>query len=68
MTRERTMVTPTWTELLGIKLEPDRLEEDLRAYADILEALRSLRELDLTDVHPAVVFDPTAPYGEGELP
>ena len=36
MTRERTMVAPTWAELLGIKIEPDRLEGGLRRYGGIL--------------------------------
>lgn len=49
---------------LGLDLAPDRLEEVLKAYGDILGEIKKLRGLDLTDVHPAVVFEPTAPYRE----
>ncbi len=51
-------------EILGLDLPAERLEEDLKAYADILVELRRLRALDLTDVHPAVVFDPAAGFAE----
>ncbi|HTT36137.1 MAG TPA: hypothetical protein VMH32_00560 [Burkholderiales bacterium] len=53
-----------YKDLLGIDLPLERLQHDLAAYRDILEQIRKLRELDLTDVHPAVVFEPTAPYRE----
>ncbi len=46
----------------GLDLPPDRLKEVLKAYGDILAQIEKLRGLDLTDVHPAVVFEPTAPY------
>ncbi len=59
---------PSWEDLLGIDLPEERLAGNLRAYREILDALRKLRGLDLTGVHPAVTFDPTAPYEEGELP
>lgn len=49
-------------DVLGIELPPERLEENLAAFARILEEIQKLRELDLTDVHPSIVFDPTAPY------
>ena len=51
-----------YKELLGLDLPPERLSEVLAAYGDILAEIRKLRTLDLTDVHPAVVFEPTAPY------
>ena len=47
---------------LGIDLPPERLAENLAAFARILEEIGKLRKLDLTDIHPSVVFDPTAPY------
>ncbi|HLI11709.1 MAG TPA: hypothetical protein VKY65_08935 [Alphaproteobacteria bacterium] len=47
-----------YTDILGIDLPPERLAENLRSFGDILRALRKLRALDLTEVHPAVVFDP----------
>jgi hypothetical protein len=49
-------------DVLGIDLPPERLAEDLAAFARILEEIGKLRELDLTDIHPSIVFDPTAPY------
>jgi len=36
--------------------------ENLAAYRGILDEIVKLRMLDLTDIHPAVVFDPTLPY------
>jgi hypothetical protein len=49
-------------EVFGIGPEGERLGENLAAYRVILEELKKLRSLDLTDIHPAVVFDPTLPY------
>jgi len=51
-----------YKELFGLDLDPERLKEVLGAYGDILVQIEKLRGLDLTDVHPAVVFEPTAPY------
>lgn len=51
-----------YKDILGLDLTPERLEENLQAFADILQALNKLRELDLTEVHPAVLFDPTSGY------
>ena len=49
-------------DVLGIDLPDERHAENLAAFARILEEIAKLRALDLTDVHPCVVFDPTAPY------
>ncbi len=49
-------------DLFGLDLPPERLQEVLAAYADILGEIDKLRALDLSDVHPAIVFEPTAPY------
>ena len=54
--------TDLFAELLGLELPPERLREVLAAYGDILAEIRRLRSLDLTDVHPAIVFEPGAPY------
>lgn len=51
-----------YVDLFGLDLPPERLQEVLAAYADILGEIDKLRALDLTDVHPAIVFEPTAPY------
>ena len=49
-------------DVLGIDLPPERLAENLATFARILEEIRKLRTLDLTDIHPSIVFDPTVPY------
>jgi hypothetical protein len=51
-----------YERILGLDLPPERLQEILASYAVILESIRRLRDLDLTDVHPAVIFEPSAPY------
>jgi hypothetical protein len=56
-----------YRDILGIDLPSERLTENLRLYAEILRELKKLRGLDLTEVHPAIVFDPTLGYDdEGE--
>lgn len=49
-----------WRDILGIDVPVRRLQELTVAYADILAAIRTLRELDLGDVHPAVIFHPVS--------
>lgn len=49
-------------KLSGTPLDNDRLQAVLAAYAPILEEIARLRTLDLRDVHPAVIYEPTAPY------
>jgi hypothetical protein len=49
-------------EVLGIGPEGERLRENLAAYRVILKEIQKLRALDLSEIHPAVVFDPTLPY------
>jgi hypothetical protein len=51
-----------WLDLLGIGPERERLSENLAAYRGILDEIRKLRTLDLADIHPVVVFDPSLPY------
>lgn len=51
-----------WTEILGSDLDPVRREEVLSTFAGVLAEIEKLRALDLTDVHPCVIFEPTAPY------
>lgn len=52
-------------DLLGVDLPPERLASDLEAFRSILDEIRKLRALDLTDVHPAVIFEPTAAFRRG---
>ena len=49
-------------QLSGSPLETERMQAVLEAYAPILEEIARLRNLDLREVHPAVIYDPTAPY------
>jgi hypothetical protein len=51
-----------FTDLLGLMLTPERLQENLAAYRDILAEIHKLRTLDLTEIHPAIIFEPTAAY------
>ena len=53
-----------YKDILGVDFTPERLEENLQAFTDILQALNKLRELDLTEAHPAVVFNPAAGYDD----
>ena len=45
-------------EAFGLDLDSGRHVAVLAAFADIGKEIAKLRSLDLTDVHPAVVFDP----------
>jgi hypothetical protein len=54
-----------YKDLLGLDLPPERLLEVVTAYRDILAEVNKLRTLDLTDAHPAILFEPTAPYRAG---
>ena len=62
-TSEKPPLDP-YKDILGVDFTPERLDENLQAFEDILDAIRKLRELDLTDVHPAVIFDPADGYGD----
>ncbi len=57
-----------YRDILGVDFTPERLDDNVQAFEDILNAIRKLRELDLTDVNPAVVFDPADGYEDGEAP
>lgn len=47
-----------WPDVLGLDVSSARREELLALFATIGAEIRRLRSLDLTDVHPAVLFDP----------
>jgi len=61
------MTNPTdpYRDILGVDVTPERLDENLAAFDDIRREIVKLRQLDLTGVHPAIVFEPTAPYRKG---
>lgn len=48
--------------LTGTTVGPERLMEVVAAYEPILSEIAKLRELNLTEVHPAIIFEPTAVY------
>ena len=45
-------------DILGLDLPPEQREAELAVFRTIAEEIRKLRSLDLTEVHPAVVYDP----------
>jgi hypothetical protein len=45
-------------EALGIQLEKQRRSAVLAVFQPMAQEIAKLRSLDLTDVHPAVVFSP----------
>jgi hypothetical protein len=47
-------------DALGIELEAERRAAVLDAFQPIAREIAKLRSLDLTDVHPAIVFSPLA--------
>ena len=51
-------VPDLWTDILGIDVPPQRRAELLAAFATIGREIQRLRSLDLTDIHPAVIFRP----------
>ena len=65
METETTLAPPALALLqrvTGTPLAPERLEALLAAGAPILEEIARLRTVDLADLHPAVIFEPSAPY------
>ena len=53
-------------DILAISVDNARLQSNLAAFRDVLVEIEKLRRLDLTDVHPAVVFDPALPYAKSK--
>jgi hypothetical protein len=53
---------PPLQDIIGLDLPDAELARELEAFADIAAAIRRLRALDLTEVHPVVIYDPTLPY------
>jgi uncharacterized Ntn-hydrolase superfamily protein len=47
-------------EIIGLDFTEERMASNLAAFRPILAEIRKLRTLDLGDMHPAVIFDPTA--------
>lgn len=51
-------------EVVDLDLPDRELAEELAAFAEIAAAIRKLRTLDLTEVHPAVIYNPVLAYPE----
>ncbi len=51
-----------YRDILGVAFTSERLRENVSAFDDIRREIEKLRQLDLTDIHPAILFEPTAPY------
>ena len=49
-------------DVIGLRLEPARIAHLLAQFAPVLAEIEALRSLDLADIHPPVVFDPSLPY------
>jgi hypothetical protein len=47
---------------LGVEFAAQRVTHNLDTYAPILAEISKLRELDLSEVHPVVVFNPARAY------
>ena len=51
-----------YADILGVDLPASRVKENLEAFESIAAEIRKLRSLDLTVVHPPIVFDATVVY------
>ena len=49
-------------ELFGVTLDRERLDALIPELDGIFHEINKLRELDLSDEHPVVVFDPMTVY------
>ena len=49
-------------ELFGVSLDRARLEALIPELEGILHEIKKLREIDVAEEHPVVVFDPMAAY------
>jgi hypothetical protein len=58
MSNSAALMTEELAEAVGFDFDTDRRIAALAAFADIGKEIAKLRSLDLTDVHPAVVFSP----------
>jgi hypothetical protein len=51
-------MTDLWQDVIGLDLDETEQAAVLEAYRAIAAEIVKLRSLDLTDTHPAVVFNP----------
>ena len=57
-------MTDLWTDVIGLDLPESERVALLAHYCTIAAEIAKLRTLDLTDIHPAVLFDPTSGWPE----
>jgi hypothetical protein len=57
-------VTDLWTDVIGLDLPESERVALLAHYCTIAAEIAKLRTLDLTDILPAVLFDPTSGWPE----
>jgi hypothetical protein len=65
MKPETTLAPPALAllaRITGTPLEAERLQALLADCGPILDEIAKLRAVDLADLHPAVIFEPSAPY------
>jgi Asp-tRNA(Asn)/Glu-tRNA(Gln) amidotransferase C subunit len=60
-----TSIAALCPQLFGLEVERERVETLVTELTSILGEIQKLRELDLSEVAPVVVFDPERVYGEG---
>ncbi len=71
METETTLAPPSLALLrrvTGTPLADERLRTLLAEAGPILDEIAKLRAVDLGDLHPAVIFEPSAPYRRAGRP
>jgi uncharacterized Ntn-hydrolase superfamily protein len=56
------MPTDVLQKVCGTAFSPEHADANLAAFLPILAEIHKLREIDLGDTHPAVIFDPVASW------
>ena len=49
-------------DVIGLRQEPARIAHLLAQFAPVLAEIETLRSLDLAQIHPPIIFDPSLPY------
>ena len=49
-------------DVIGLRQEPGRIAHLLAQFAPLLAEIETLRSLDLAQIHPPIIFDPSLPY------
>jgi hypothetical protein len=62
-----TKTVDPYADILGVDLPASRVKENLEAFESIAAQIRKLRSLDLTEVHPPIVFDATLAYRQPKV-